>query len=137
MSRHGDKRYYVCVFIGVCSMYRVDNNDHDFYAYPVEVRRGKMDKCEGCPFWFEDNDRQQPCCGARRGRYFEDIHDPCHLDREQQDNIRKAIAGEGRLWCFPADADYYEARSWRSIKDWMYENGYEGVALIWQDQGGE
>jgi len=38
-----------------------------------------MSKCEGCDFWFEDNDRQQPCCGARGGRYLEDIRGPCHL----------------------------------------------------------
>ena len=67
---------------------------------PVPMTREeqrKMDKCEGCPFWFEDNNRQQPCCGARGGRYLEDIHDPCHLTPSDMEAIRNAIAGEEYL----------------------------------------
>ena len=52
-----------------------------------------MSECEGCNFWFEDNDRQQPCCGARGGKYLEDIKEPCHLTPDHQRFIDAMIRG--------------------------------------------
>ena len=61
-----------------------------------------MSECEGCNFWFEDNDRQQPCCGARGGKYLEDIKEPCHLTPDHQRFINAMTRG---VWeCETCDA---------------------------------
>ena len=53
-----------------------------------------MSNCEGCPF------RQEDICDYFAGAYLDEIdEDRCHLTPSDMDAIRKAIAGEGRLYC--------------------------------------
>jgi len=78
-----------------------------------------MDKCGGCPLdKCDDCPVREYCLKIKR--------DPrkCCLDHEQQENIRKAIAGKGRLWCLPPD-----------VTEVVY--GYRQVNIYGQDQGGE
>ena len=65
----------------------------------------------------------EPWCNAFDSPLGE-MGEDCQLTLSDQKAIRKAIAGEGRLWCLPSD-----------VTEVIY--GYRQVNIYGQDQGGE
>lgn len=70
-------------------------------------------KCEGCPFdvfIYPEN-----CCAT--GDATEPLPD-CHLTPSDIAAIRKAVAGEGRLWCVSKEREIFIRRYANAHQGW-------------------